>query len=523
MWDDARTIGGDLGTLFVLLAGLMAGSTLVAAAWREWYVVPGFLLAAAVTAALGAVLNRWGSDAPDTDPAHGLVTAALAWLFSGVLCSLPILFVAWTVALDPPWLATPELNRTIAAFLSPINAVFEGMSGVTGTGLTMTIHEPSHPATIQWWRSLVQWIGGVGVVVLAAAIVLTGESGSFRQLYEKKGAVDSVGSSTREALKSIWWVFVVLTVVSVVALWLAGMPAWHAINHGMTGVSTGGFGVTDGSIAAYDDPLIELVLVPVMVLGGISFAVHYYVLQGKVRALYEDRQTRWLLGLLGGGVLLVAMLLFGGPFENRADAVRFGGFQLVSALTCTGFQTDNVLGEIWTAEAKLALVGAMTVGGASGSTAGGIKVIRLISLTKGSVYRMTSAFFSDVDRTPDVASEEGEATVDHSSSEFDQAAAVGLLWILVLLAGVIGSLVVLAEPLDVVLFEVASAQGNVGLSAGPTGPGMPDAAKAILMTNMWIGRLEIIPVAALVRALVKGFGTDLDEEREDDGSEDGDE
>jgi trk system potassium uptake protein len=302
----------------VLLGGVMAASTLVAAVWGEWYAVPAFLLSGAITAGLGRALHRWGKDAPDTDPAHGLVTAALAWLFSGVLCSLPILLVAWTVALDPRWLATPELDRTLVAFLSPINAVFEGMSGVTGTGLTMTLDESELPATIQWWRSLVQWIGGVGVVVLAAAIVLTGESGAFRELYEEKAAVETIGDSTAETLRAIWWVFVALTVGSVIALWVAGMPVWQAINHGMTGVSTGGFTVTPDGIASYNDPVVEAVLLPIMAIGAISFAVHYYALQGDVRALYVDRQTRWLFGLLGGGALLVGLFLFAGPTPSAS-------------------------------------------------------------------------------------------------------------------------------------------------------------------------------------------------------------
>lgn len=517
MWDDARTVGGDLGTLFLVLAGLMAGSTLVAAIWGEWYAIPGFFLSAGLTAALGGVLTRWGTDAPDTDTAHGLVTAALAWLFSGMLCSLPILFVAWTIALDPPWVTTPELSRTLAAFLSPINALFEGMSGVTGTGLTMTYDESALPAVLQWWRSLVQWIGGIGVVVLAAAIVLTGESGSFRQLYEEKAAVESVGENTREAIRAIWWVFVVVTVAAVLALWVAGMPAWHAINHGMTGIATGGFTVTPNGIASYDDPAIEAVLLPIMVLGAISFAVHYYALQGRVHVFYEDRQTRWLLGILGGGVALVVAFLFGEPFVSR-DALRFGAFQFVSALTCTGFQTDTTLGTSWAIEAQLLLVVGMIVGGAAGSTAGGIKVIRLISLTRGSLYRVTQAFYpAQLDRTPRVATEEGEATVDHSSSEFDQAAAIGICWVGLLFAGILGLLLVLGAPLETVIFEVASAQGNVGLSAGLTGADMPDAAKAILMANMWIGRLEIIPVAALIRALLKGFESpDPDDESDSD-------
>ena len=518
MWDDARTVGGDLGTLFLVLAGLMAGSTLVAAIWDEWYAVPGFVLAAGLTAVLGGILNRWGTDAPDTDPAHGLVTAALAWLFSGILCSLPILFVAWTISLDPPWVVTPDLNPTLVVFLSPINALFEGMSGVTGTGLTMTHDESALPAVLQWWRSLVQWIGGVGVVVLAAAIVLTGESGSFRQLYEEKAAVESVGDSTREAIRGIWWVFVVLTVAAIILLWVAGMPAWHAINHGMTGISTGGFTVTPNGIASYDDPVIEAVLFPVMVVGAISFAVHYYALQGRIHTFYEDRQTRWLLGVLGFGVILVVAFLAGGPFMSRDAALRFGSFQFVSALTCTGFQTDTTLGTDWSTEAQLLVVVGMIIGGASGSTAGGIKIIRLISLTRGSVYRFTQAFYPDeVSRTPRIATEEGDATVDKSSSEFDQAAAIGICWIGLLFAGIIGLLFVLGEPLATVVFEVASAQGNVGLSAGTTGPNMPDAAKAILMANMWIGRLEIIPIAALIRVGLKGFESpDPDELGEDE-------
>jgi trk system potassium uptake protein TrkH len=302
------------------------------------------------------------------------------------------------------------------------------------------------------------------------------------------------------------------------------MPAWDAINHGMTGLSTGGFSVTDASIGDYGDPVIEFAMIPIMVLGSIAFPVHYLVLQGDLRNLYTDAQTRWIWGYYSlGSVVLVAMLLAASSYETGRVAVgvggvvltgfeatvfntvRYGLFQFVSAATCTGFGTSGI-GD-WPTQAQLAMSGAMVVGAAAGSTVGGIKLVRAITLFRGTLFRIRGVF------VPESAVRYFELngrrlSEDDLSREFEEAAIIAFLWVVFLAAG-LAVLVLTIDPsftLENAIFEVASAQGNVGLDSGITGPGMPWPAKVVFLFNMWIGRLEIIPVLVLLRGLFKRGG-----------------
>jgi len=299
----------------------------------------------------------------------------------------------------------------------------------------------------------------------------------------------------------MWWIFLLYTFISVVALWGAGMPIWESINHAMTAISTGGFSVTDNSIASYNSIAIELVLVPIMLLGAISFAVHYEMIRGKGRILWEDFQTRWFLtiALIGIAALtLENLLVIGG-----ADAVRHSAFQLVSAITCTGFQSADL--SVWSATGKLLLAAAMFIGGAAGSTAGGIKVMRMLILLKGVQWRFRKIVSP---RRAIVPFRFGTTTIDESEvgQRLEDASLITFLWLILLGLGIVVLLHTVSREytLSDVVFEVASAQGNVGLSVGITQPTMSLASKLTLCFNMWIGRLEIIPVLMLGRALLRG-------------------
>lgn len=504
MRDSVETVGSNLGDLLTLFAALMATPAVVAVLWREWYAIPGIVAAAALTGASGRALAR-AFEPEDPQAVHGIVTAAVGWLLAAVYAALPILFVAWTIAADPAWVRVPAHTPTVAALQSPVNALFEGTSGVTGTGLTMALEEDDLPRSIQWWRSLTQWVGGIGVVVLAAAIAVTSESEALRSLYEERGAVTSLREDTRETIKLVWWIFCLFTFVACVAFWLAGMPLWHALNHAMTGISTGGFVVTGAGIGGYGSPAIEALAAGFMLTGAVSFAVHYALLQGDVEAFLRDAQTRWFLGLAAGAVGVVALLL--ATVEPTTSAVRYGGFQAVSALTTGGFQTDGSIAEAWPAAGMVVLVAAMVIGGAAGATVGGIKIVRLMALTRGTLAVVGPASRSDGER--DVQHEVAEATMGATGSEFDRAAAIALLWVAALATATVVSLTALATgpakyTVGEVLFEAASAQGNVGLSTGITGPGLPASVKVAFVLSMWIGRLEIVPVLVTARIVLEG-------------------
>jgi trk system potassium uptake protein TrkH len=258
-----------------------------------------------------------------------------------------------------------------------------------------------------------------------------------------------------------------------------------------------------------------------MILGAIAFPIHYVVLRERsVRELTSDLQTRWLLLLLAAGVVaLSAQNVASVPATTGAladqsflsvvdgpqlDAVRDSTFQWISALTCTGFQSAPI--GRWLAGAKVLVVGAMVLGGAAGSTVGGIKIVRGYTIARGIVWQFSRVFLP---KNAVVTVRIGDRRLDREAieREFSEAAIVTLLWLVILVAS---SLVVVnvAGPefsYADALFEVASAQGNVGLSSGITGPTMSPLAEAMFVLNMWVGRLEIIPVLVFVRAGLYGL------------------
>jgi len=507
------TVGRDLGRILEALGGLLLLSLVVPLVWGEYFALPALLVSAIVPLGIGRVLYRRFQDAEAPGRFHGMIVAASGWFSVGIFGSLPFLLIAWSVQLGVPGFAVPAQTATLAAFTEPLNALFESMSGFTGTGLTMTDNEEVLPRTLQWWRTFSEWIGGVGVIVLTTAILSRPGSGSLT-LYESEARSEKIHPSIVSTVRTIWWIFILFTFVSILVLWLAGMPIWGAINHGMTGLATGGFSITDNSIATYDSVAIDFGLLPIMLLGSIAFPVHYLILQGDLRNFYADLQTRWVFGYMGiGSALLWGFLYFGGPYETPFAALRYGLFQFVSAATCTGFQTavnaTNVALGRWPSYAQLTVTFGMFVGGAAGSTAGGIKLIRGLTLAKGIRHQIADVFY------PESAIRRLEINgrrlnEEEASREFMEAAIIVILWITFLVVGTFLLLLTLPSgeySLANVLFEVASAQGNVGLSSGITGPdSLPTFGKIAFLFHMWIGRLEIIPVLVMLRTIFKRGG-----------------
>ena len=551
---DLKIITRDIGSLLLMEAGLMTITTVVALGFQEFYAALGFVIAGGVTAAVGGLANRSFADAPTPQMKHGMVIAAGGWLMVATFGALPFLFTAWltppavidtfvpagadTSTWEPIRVGATTTLSSLAYFRDPLHAFFESMSGWTGSGLTMAIHEPSLPRAIQWWRSFIQWVGGVGVIVLTVSILSRPGSGSYA-LYQSEAREEKIHPSVVSTVRTVWKLVVGYTGLAFALLFGAILASdspyaeslplwevvWQALNHAMTGLTTGGFSVTDNSIATYNSPLVETVLLPIMILGAIAFPVHYVVLRDRnLSELVSDLQTRWLLTLLGIGVVVLSLqnvssvpvaadafatqsfLPFSVPTLDgpELDAIRDSTFQWVSALTCTGFQSAPI--GRWVAGGKVIVVGAMVLGGAAGSTVGGIKLIRGYTIGRGIVWQFSRVFLP---KNTIVTVDIGDRTLDRESMEreFSEAAIVTLLWLVVLVTSSL-VLVNVAGPdfgyADAV-FEVASAQGNVGLSSGITGPTMPPLAEGMFVLNMWVGRLEIIPVLVFFRAAISGL------------------
>jgi len=413
---------------------------------------------------------------------HAMIVAALAWVIIPLYSTVPFMAVEGMPFID---------------------SMFESVSGWSGTGLTMVVREDQLSRTIQFWRSLIQWIGGVGVIVLMISILARPGTGAYT-LYKSEGRTEKIHPSIISTVKTIWLIFLIYTIVGVILLRVCGMPLWDSINHSMTGIATGGFSVADNSIGTYNSPLIDYALLPLMTAGAVSFVVHYRMFRVKYKVFFTDPQNRAYFLISAAGILYITWVNLNSYIDIPAS-LRFSCFQFISALTCTGFQTADV--HSWSEASKLVLSIAMVIGGAAGSTVGGIKLIRLILLYKGVVWKFRKVTLPPTTITLFKLGPKS-LSPEEANEEVAEAALISFLWIIFLFLGIFILLqTVPAEyTLGDVIFEVASAQGNVGLSTGITGPWMGSVGKVMLMFNMWIGRLEIIPVLMLIRLIVKrGF------------------
>jgi trk system potassium uptake protein TrkH len=395
-----------------------------------------------------------------------------------------------------------------AGHMDILSAFFESMAGWTGTGLTMVDKENLLPFTLQFWRTWTQWIGGIGVIVLTLSILAQPGVGSY-VLYRGEAREQRTHPSIVASVRTIWWIFLFYTIIGFIVVffisWLFpnGMDLWQTINHTMTALATGGFSVTDESIAGFGT-YVQLAMVVLMCIGAIAFAVHYDLLKKGVKRFFADAQLKAMFVLIFIGVMLLILINMNDPNlvykQNLFHAVRDSGFQFVSALTCTGFQTVDI--RTWTESAKLLLSIAMIIGGAAGSTAGGIKLFRAILLAKGTSWRI-KRIISTPRRVFIKKFGNHSLSNEEALDLINEAAIVSFMWILILVISFfVMSFIYHSETFGNIFFEVCSAQGNVGLSIGLTSMSMEPLAKIMLIFNMWIGRLEIIPIIVLVRSLL---------------------
>jgi len=483
---DLRIVLRGVGLLAPVVGVMALLSLPVAIIFRETYAIGPLVLTAVLSLVVGVLLYMPFRRAGETELKHALIIAALGWLAAAGIGAVPFYLISLQL---PAGLVSPYSDIA--------NAFFDSVSGFTTTGLSMSLRPELLPRTLQWWRSFTQWIGGVGIIVFVLTL-LASTGASAANLYYAEGRGEKIHPSVASSLRTTWGIYSLYTAVGAFLLWGAGMPMWPALNHAMAALSTGGFSISSASIAGYPGIAVELVTVFLMLLGSISFVVHYSIMQKGVGMLWKNHQTRgFLLFALGWAIILFLSNL---AAMSPEEAARLSYFQALSAATTTGFQTADLSN--WTPAAKLILTGAMFVGATIGSTAGGLKAIRVSVLLRAAGWQMRRASSGRSEIVPfrlggrSLPTEEADRLVN-------SAAATMLLWLCSLVLGVIALVHVLPPSTNLVdiIFEVNSAQSTVGLSTGITQPGMPMVAKLVLIFNMWVGRLEIIPVLMLLRAL----------------------
>jgi trk system potassium uptake protein TrkH len=458
----------------------------------EGYATLPFLVTAAASLIPGQILYRTYRRAQTMRLRQAMVTVVLSWALVPLIGLLPLLLVARELA------GQPGASEAVLVFGNFWNAAFEAMSGFTSTGLTMSDRPETLPHCLQWWRSFMQWVGGVGVIVLMLSVFHP--SGDAERLYFSEGRDEELLPGIGATVRTIWWIYLLYTATAVALLRVTGMGWWQALNYGMTGIATGGFGTTANSMADFGTGS-RLAMIVIMLAGAISFATHHRILTtGAVGELWRRPEYRAMLLLLAGGTLaLAAENGWDGSSPSWLDDL----FQWTSALATAGFNTVAI--RDWSPTALLLLSMAMVCGGAAGSTTGGLKLSRVVLLAQGAYARIRGVALHPwrlMEHKP-----MADAAAEHQGRMLEAAAIMATLWAITLLAGTILLLHAAEGPveLSLVVTEVSSALSNVGLSTGISDASLPWFGKLGLIVVMWLGRLEIVPVLVVSAALMLGL------------------
>ena len=412
-------------------------------------------------------------------PKDILLSVTLAWLLAALLGGVPYLLEG--------------------VFASPIDSTFEAMSGFTTTGATLLSDIEGQTPSILFWRSLTQWLGGIGIVVLFVAVAPVLGFGAARLLSEEVSGITQPRLTPRiaDTAKALLVVYLALSVGEVVALLFAGMNLYDAVLHAFATIATGGFNPKNASVGFYDSLAIEAVILVFMALSGVSFALYYALYTRRRLGVLLDRELLTYLGILAGSVVFVwgVLVLQGDYGDAWAGALRDSAFTVVSVTTTTGYVTADF--DEWDTAAKIALVLLMFVGGCTGSTAGGIKVVRVIIVFKTVVADLLRGIHPKA-VTP--------LTLGHRMlSETTRMAVLGLFAAWLSVFAVATLLVSLQQELSLEssISAVAATLNVVGPGVGQVGAAesyevVNASGRIVLALCMLLGRLELLTVLALL-------------------------
>jgi len=461
-----KTITWILGALFTLFGIAMLTTGLVSLFYHTAH-FPHFLFSGLCVIATG-MLCKWISAPRPTgiNRREGCLIVVLSWFCLSVIGAVPFL-----------------VTGTCHSF---INAFFEAASGLTTTGATILNHLDQQPPSILFWRSMLQWFGGMGIIVFAIAIMpFLGIGGMQMFKAEVPGPVkDKLTARISQTGKALWMIYFGLTLACAAAYWADGMTLFDAFNHAMCTLSTGGFSTHDASFGFYNKASLNWIATLFMFLGGINFALHYTALHGGLhRAYIADDEFRayafWLI------ILIATSYLVGVTSGIRWDQMIF---TIVSIATSTGFVNTDY--SFWPPAALLLLAAAMFVGASAGSTAGGLKIIRMMLLNRQGIMELKRFLHPTAILHIKVNHRTVASPVIRSLWAFAVLYITGIfvLSILVAMTGV-----------DILTAISASLTciSNTGPGFGPiVGPAsnylpLPGAAKVLLVIGMIAGRLEI--------------------------------
>ncbi len=381
--------------------------------------------------------------------------------------------------------------------LSLTDAVFESVSGLTTTGATVITELETLPMSILYYRQQLQWLGGMGIIVLAVAVLpMLGIGGMQLYRAETPGPMKDNKLTPRitETAKALWYIYLGLTIACGLAYWVAGMSVFDAVGHAFSTVAIGGFSTHDASIGYFNSPLIDMIAVVFMLLAGVNFSLHFVAFRHRsIRGYWQDSEFRFYLLLLSLVILFTVLGLYATEtYDDFEDALVNGLFQAVSIGTTAGFTTAEFYN--WPGFIAILLLFSSFVGGCAGSTGGGIKVIRLLLLVKQGMREITRL----VHPSAHIPVRIGAKTVDSRVVE-----AVWGFFALYVASFTVMYLALASTGLDLMtaFSAVAASINNLGPGLEGVGPHyaeMHDPGKWILCFAMLLGRLEIFTLLVLL-------------------------
>ncbi len=470
-----RIVARLLGILMIVLAICMATSLVWAVYYREASTTRAFLAGSVITLLTGFLLFYVGRrESGSIGRREALLVVTASWLLVGVAGAVPYM-------LD-------------GAFTNFADAFFETVSGFTTTGSTVLTDVETLSRGAHYWRSLTHWLGGMGIIVLFIAIfpqLGVGAKHLFKS--EVPGPItEGLKPKIRETAATLWKIYLGLTVMEFGLLYWAGMGLFDAVCHSFATMATGGFSTKNASIQHFQSLPIELIVTAFMFLAGINFSLYYLFLKGKFTALFRDQEFQVYAGLTALATVAVAVNILNVHADAR-DALRYGSFQVVAVVTTTGFGTDNF--NLYPPLSKLLLVSLMFVGGSAGSTAGGMKVSRIMVVLKAAFIEIYKAFRPQAIRSVRLGRSVMSDEITRSIFGFF-AIAVFIFVFGSLFMGLLGLDIVTATTSVVAtLFNIGPGLGRVGSIENFAF--IPTAGKLFLSGCMILGRLEFYTVLVL--------------------------
>ncbi len=406
---------------------------------------------------------------------EGLLIVTLTWIVTAAIGAIPFVFFG----------------------LSPLDAYFESVSGFTTTGATILLDFALYPKAFFFWRSLTQWLGGMGIIVLFVAILpQLGVAGRRIFFAEAPGPTeDKFTPRVAHTAKALWLIYLLLTVLQISCLVLAGMPLFDAICNSFSTMAAGGFSPHPMSIMGYQSSTITWIVTFFMVLAGANFALQYKCfIKGKARSLFTNDEFLLYLAITVISSLLLAAMLFTRHGGTVSASLRDGAFQIASILTTTGFASADFA--LWLVPAQAVLFAMMLVGGCAGSAGGGVKVIRVLF-----VGRFLKREIDQIVHPKAVLPIKIDRVTVPEDVQRQMLSFVLFYLVLLLLSGLLVTMI--EQNATIGFVGTAATLGNIGPGFGDIGPmasfgNLHWSSKSIFILDMIVGRLELIPFMAML-------------------------